>query len=214
MTDRSQPLESDAVVRFMRQHVRRGTTAIDVGANQGLYTVLLGDLVGPEGRVFAFEPVEEARATLEARTSEMSQIVVLPFAVADKPGTRRFHIDVRPDLGYAASSLFELQDMEDKTELRTVECVTLDDFCTEHGVRPSFIKVDVEGAEPLVFAGAERLLLEYRPIIVYDLWETWWERGHAELWRRLSRTHNLVRLATRDSSVSNVGAWPTGAEPA
>ena len=206
-------MESDRVVRFMRQHVRRGMTALDVGANQGLYTVLLGDLVGPDGRVFAFEPVEEARATLEARTSELSQIVVLPFAVADKPGARRFHVDVRPNLGYTASSLFKLQDMEDKTEERTVECVTLDEFCTEHALRPSFIKVGVVGAEPLVFAGAERLLREYRPIIVYEMWETWWDRGHGELWRRLSRTHRLVRLAT-NASVSNVGAWPIGAESA
>src|SRR5262249_14626196 len=42
--------------KLIRQLVKRGMIAVDVGANIGYYTLLLSDLVGPEGKVFAFEP--------------------------------------------------------------------------------------------------------------------------------------------------------------
>ncbi|MDI6871051.1 MAG: hypothetical protein QME79_06790 [Bacillota bacterium] len=45
-----------ALTRFLQRTVRPGQTAVDVGANLGYHTILLGTLVGPQGRVFAYEP--------------------------------------------------------------------------------------------------------------------------------------------------------------
>src|ERR1700730_17288460 len=52
-------------IDFVRCFLKPGMTAIDVGANLGVYSLLSAHLVGPDGRVFAYEPGSAARALLE-----------------------------------------------------------------------------------------------------------------------------------------------------
>src|SRR6516162_2191352 len=50
---------------FLRRWLKPGMTAIDIGANLGVYALPMARLVGPNGRVFAYEPGSEARGLLK-----------------------------------------------------------------------------------------------------------------------------------------------------
>src|SRR5437879_1311671 len=72
--------------------LRLGMTFIDAGANVGYYTLLAANLVGTHGRVYAFEPDEDAFRYLETnvRSNGIHQVVTLRKALADEPGSRTF----------------------------------------------------------------------------------------------------------------------------
>jgi FkbM family methyltransferase len=126
---------------------------VDVGASHG--TVLeWGVRYAPRGRHTAFEPLPDIAADLQHR---FPSVRVVEAAVADKRGTASFwraRIDTRSSL----------RRIEDSIET-TVQTVTLDD---EIDVPPALVKIDVEGGEALVLAGALGTLRDSRPTIVFE----------------------------------------------
>jgi FkbM family methyltransferase len=144
--------------RAFRAAVRPGAVVLDVGANVGSYTLLFAIWVGPAGRVFAFEPAPEAREGLRkhvALNGLADRVEIAPYAASSIAGSARFRIDgasganaiaTGGDRGHAASI--------------DVETTTIDAFCDRHRVRPDVVKIDVEGAELDVLAGARRVLAQ------------------------------------------------------
>jgi FkbM family methyltransferase len=143
--------------RLLVSLVSPGDTVFDIGAHTGYYTILASLLVGPDGQVRAFEPDPRNAAFLErhVRMNRCANTVVEAAAVADQDGTSRFG-------GGSGSGTGRLQE-EGSMEVRTL---ALDPYCESHGLRPTLIKVDVEGAEAQVLRGAERLLRRDRPIVL------------------------------------------------
>jgi FkbM family methyltransferase len=149
------------LIRLLDAHVKPGMTVVDVGANVGFLTVVLAQLVGDEGHVHAFEPLPETLEILRANVwrHRAANVTVHPQAVSDRDGT----VHVAPDpKGRSGAALAE-HGFE-------VQAVTLDGALA--GARVDVLKVDVEGAEPLVLAGAQRVLaaspdllavVEFRP---------------------------------------------------
>jgi FkbM family methyltransferase len=137
------PAEYDA----FRAAARPGAVALDVGANVGAYTLLLGQWVRPGGRVYAFEPAPEALDGLArhvALNGLGETVSVVRAAAAASSGTATLAVD-----GISgANRLAEAPGGE------RVETVTIDDFCARGSLRPTFIKIDVEGAELDVLRGA------------------------------------------------------------
>jgi FkbM family methyltransferase len=141
-----------------------GMTAFDVGANRGTFTAAMARSTAPGGVVHAFEPGPEARAQL-SRTLELNEIdnvEVVPAAVADRRGEGEL-ADYGPGFGSWSSLVrHEIGGGDEPMRpaaVHAVSTVTLDDYCAERGIeRIDLLKVDVEGAEPLVLAGAGRLL--------------------------------------------------------
>lgn len=130
-----------------RASVRPGAVALDVGANVGAYSILLGRWVGPDGRVFAFEPSPETFDGL-SRHLALNGLrgTVTPVAAAVSHSAGRATLSGggvsganRLDAGGAGPA---------------VDTVSIDGFCAREGITPSFIKIDVEGAELDVLRGA------------------------------------------------------------
>jgi FkbM family methyltransferase len=143
--------------RLLRSLVPRGGTVLDVGAHTGYYTVLASSLVGPSGRVRAFEPHPRNARFLRrhVRLNRCHNTVVEEAAVAAGPGSAMFG-------GGSGSGTGSLRP-DGTHEVRTVG---LDDYCGRHGLRPDLIKVDVEGAEAQVLRGAAVTLREERPVVL------------------------------------------------
>ena len=136
--------------------VRPGATVLDVGANIGAYTLLFATWAGPSGRVVAFEPsprsVEGLREHLKLN-GVADRVEIVQAAVSSAEGTAWF--DCSGPSG--ANALV--------SEARgggaiTVDTTTLDAYCESRGLRPSVIKVDVEGAELDVLRGGRRTLAQ------------------------------------------------------
>jgi FkbM family methyltransferase len=135
---------------LLASRLHPGATAVDVGAHAGEYALVCAKLVGPTGRVFAFEPQETCRKSL-ARSAELNgfgQLEILGEAVADTEGEASFESDPRSLGGWMT-----------RGHGRRVRTVTLDGFLAERGLSElALLKLDAAGNESAVVRGASRLL--------------------------------------------------------
>src|SRR5262249_2078214 len=141
-----------------------GDIALDVGAHIGFFAIQMADIVGPGGRVYAFEPCESNAALLERSIAENrfgERVVFERAAVGAKSGSATLTFPVETLNSGGAYLLREgTQPLTGNLE-RRVAVVALDEFKLPHPIR--FIKMDVEGAEPQVLQGALKILETDRP---------------------------------------------------
>lgn len=140
-----------------------GSVAVDVGACYGIYTCVLGRLVGPTGRVHAIEPAGDALAVLRRNVERngLAWVQVHPSACADFSGDvwLRHHADPSRnalEVGGSAGA---------SGEGELVKVVRLDDLVPA----AAFVKIDVEGAEELVLREASSLLRRSRPVVMFEV---------------------------------------------
>jgi FkbM family methyltransferase len=168
-------VESELQARIP-QLVQRGSVVWDVGAHVGFFALALARVVGPEGRVVAFEAddvnVEALRAAV-ARNG-LANVEVRPVAVWSAPGTVAFQSRIDSDGGHGA--------VVEAGGGAVVPATSLDAEVREQQA-PDFVKIDVEGAEEQVLLGARQLLAEHRPVVICEVHVT--RRGNAELLPRV-----------------------------
>lgn len=154
-----------AVTSIVRRYLKPGDAFVDVGANIGYYSIIAGQMVGPAGRVLAFEPSPRIRARLERNIAlnGFTHVSVRAEAVGRVDGEVRL---IEPN-GQDNDGL-AFVDADAKGGL-AVRSIRLDDLFPETEAPPSLLKVDVEGGEPDVFAGAQRLFArDDAPSIVFE----------------------------------------------
>jgi len=154
------------VQALLVRHLGPGSVAYDVGANYGIHTLLMARRVEKEGHVYAFEPVPDLQLSLRDNVglNGFGNVTCLELAVSDATGTASFFLDEGEAVGHLAEAGAA------KGTQVVVNTVSLDDFVYERGGRPpTFVKVDVEGAESRVLAGARRVLAEHRPTLLVEL---------------------------------------------
>jgi FkbM family methyltransferase len=128
----------------------------DVGAHGGFTSYYFSKMVGPAGKVYAFEPDEHTYAYLlrNIEMHKLDNVVPVKKALAGSSGTALFSMD-----GSLGAGLTSYTDTADKRETREVETISFSDACRELGV-PAFVKMDIEGAEVAVVTGALSTLKE------------------------------------------------------
>jgi FkbM family methyltransferase len=137
-----------------------GTAAIDVGANIGLHTILLSQIAGADGRVIAFEPDPENYRLLQRNILDngLTNVTTHPVALSNVTGHTLLHqsTDNRGGLSLRA----ENADVSTGKGLEPVRIETAvgDDLLADLGRPVSLVKIDVEGAEPLVLEGLRNTL--------------------------------------------------------
>lgn len=139
-------------VRVFHELIRRGMNVVDLGANIGYFTLIAAKLVGPEGKVFAFEP-EPGNFSLLQRNVNMNgyrNVTLVQKAVSDKNGVEELHL-CSDSWGHSLSSF-----KRDAGSI-SVPVTSLDQFFSED-VAIDFIKMDIEGAEGKAMQGMERIL--------------------------------------------------------
>lgn len=163
----------------VRSILRPGDVFVDVGANCGYYTLTAAGLVGPSGRVVAFEAHPGIYETLmrSIGLNHLPYVTALNVAVADGPGTLSMSGDAEATaLGMARVVV------GDGPEARIqIRAAALDDLLDDAGVdRVDLLKMDIEGAEALAIRGMSaglrrgryrRILLELHPRQIGELGE-------------------------------------------
>ena len=149
----------DEELAMVRRFVGAGDRAIDIGANIGIYTVVLASLVGPSGHVLA---VEAASANIRAlqrniALNDFDNVTLAHTAVGDREGTVQFGLHSDP----GRSSMVAETD-----RFESVSVTRLDSLVASRPVR--FVKIDIEGAEPLALLGADAILSQDRPAIQFE----------------------------------------------
>ncbi|PIS06083.1 MAG: hypothetical protein COT80_02605 [Candidatus Buchananbacteria bacterium CG10_big_fil_rev_8_21_14_0_10_33_19] len=145
---------------FLKRNIKPGMVVVDVGANIGYYTRLLSRLVGEEGTVYAFEADVENFSILQKNTRHLKNVYVYNTAVSDKVGQVSFYHII------GATGTHSLLPSENSEE-RKVPSISLDSFFANKEDKPELIKVDVEGAEPSVFKGMQKVLKSC-PTVIFE----------------------------------------------
>lgn len=155
---------------FLLTHVRPGMTVVDVGANQGLYTLLFAQRVGPTGRVIAFEPDDMLHAAAKENISHhhASNVHLHHCALGSTVGSMTLY---RSLLNSGDNRLTPNSRENGPRQEIQVRVETLDGMLA--GQRVDFIKIDVQGWEMEVFRGMERLLDDPRNADTAIFFEYW-----------------------------------------
>ncbi|HVH55957.1 MAG TPA: FkbM family methyltransferase [Vicinamibacterales bacterium] len=156
--NRMEPAKTQALLGVLAP----GQVVFDVGANIGYYTVLASRRVGPAGRVIAFEPFPRNIAYLyrHVAVNRLENVSIVPAACSDRSGLSRFV----PGVDCAEGRL--IADASPAANVEYVSTVTIDEIVRQSGFAPDVLKIDVEGAEERVLAGAAETLGSAQPILL------------------------------------------------
>ncbi len=166
-------------VAGLAELVRPGAVCLDVGAEYGLYTWALAGLVGPAGHVHAVEPqagpatfVDISRRLLRAGNVTVHRTALGATAgdgVLARPRRRLLPVHGRAFLTTGASGLGSNAEFSHHDDV-PVAVTTVDDLVRALGPdRLDFVKVDIEGAEARLLAGARGTLAAFRPVLMLEL---------------------------------------------
>lgn len=132
-------------IALMKQYIRKGDVVLDIGANIGFYTNILSELVGENGRVYAFEPDKTNYSYLIQNTGHLKNVEFYNKAVSDKTGKITLY---HSDLLNVDHKTYATNDYTSTSE---IECVAMDDIIPDQKV--DFIKIDIQGYEYFAFKG-------------------------------------------------------------
>jgi FkbM family methyltransferase len=158
----------EAEIETLSKAACPGTVAIDAGAHVGLFTIPFSRAVGPEGEVWAFEPLPENVERLRANVQEnrLRNVATFAAAASDADGVLPFRL--AGDSAYG--STVEVRDDWETGKSMNVRAVSLDTEWKARGMPPvTALKVDVEGAELRVLRGSRQLLRRYRPPVLVEV---------------------------------------------
>jgi FkbM family methyltransferase len=164
---------------FLRRLLRPGDSIVDVGANIGSLTLTASAIVGETGKVFSIEAHPRTFEYLRRNIARNRRrnVVLIHAAVGDKDGTVRFSSMSADDQNSIVAE--DAQGVD-------VRAARLDSLPTGDGLL-ALVKIDVEGYEGLVLAGAPRTLARARCLYL-EVWETHFRRyGYScvDVWRLL-----------------------------
>lgn len=140
------------LVRFFEKEIHAGGTVVDIGAEAGYFTCLFAKLVGPTGKVFAFEPNPRnlAYLTKNVAINNFRNVFVIPKAVSDADGEVSFF-----ERGQHSSMAYDR--FSDGEKPITVASIRLDE-ALKNVPRVDFIKMDIEGSEGKAFRGMRHII--------------------------------------------------------
>lgn len=146
-------------------------TFLDVGANIGMYSIIAAKN-NKKIAAFAFEPVQENQELLRKniRLNDVAgRVKLVKYAASDKSGSAVIHLSETMSGTHSLS-------VDHGGESRKIKTITVDDFCKKYALKPSLIKIDVEGHEVNTLKGMKEVLrqhptifMEYIPHIHSDM---------------------------------------------
>ena len=190
---------------FVGRFLKQGMVVLDIGANEGYYTLLASKCVGAQGRVIGFEPSPRERRSLRInlRVNRCTNVRVERFALVAEEGEVDLHVVEKGETG--CNSL-RPPDVKGATRTVRVPLTTLDRYLRRHAIRRvDFVKMDIEGAELSALQGASSLLqTSPRPLLlieISDLRTRPWGYSSREIARRLSYEAFALYRPVRDGQL-------------
>ena len=141
---------------MIKQQIKKGNNVIDIGANIGYFTLLFAKLVGPDGKVFAFEPDPTNFSILKKNieVNNYNNVILSQKAISDKTEPTKLF------LCKFSNGMHRTYDSNLCDKSLDIESVTLDDFLNQINFsgKIDFIKIDTEGSEIKVLKGIEKII--------------------------------------------------------
>lgn len=149
----------------VRQLVKPGDVVLDVGANIGYYSVILSKLVGEQGKVYCFEPTNHYGKVLKMNVDENNAKNVEIFKVGLSNQKAEMQIQIGP-----SSATLHSPGKVPLNFAENIKLISLDEWVEESKLaKIDFIKIDVDGHEPLFLQGAWNALDRFNPTILLEV---------------------------------------------
>lgn len=162
------------VWNWLKQRTVPGSIILDVGAQFGLYSMLAARHIGANGRIFAFEPSPDTVAVLgrHLKNNRMSdRVEIVQAAVGPEEGEVTFYMaGTHPSNTLAPTTV----DPVKLTPVK-VKAITVDGFCRQRQLKPTILKIDVEGWELQVLRGATEVVQDPGLTICVEMHPYAWE---------------------------------------
>jgi FkbM family methyltransferase len=155
----------------MKSNLKAGDTFWDIGANIGLYSLLASGIVGPDGRVFSFEPSPDAFSLLSANIRGLQSLRAIQCGVGNADTDAAFAAQGASGGASFVEEVTKLnQSFLPETPIRKVEVnIRKLDTLLKELEPPHLVKIDVEGFEFEVLKGACDLLSTARPSLIIEI---------------------------------------------
>ncbi len=155
-----------AIAGLITSQINPGSTVMDIGANVGIHTITMGKAAGPNGKVYAFEPIGFLRKKIEENIwlNNLHNVEIIPSALSNQAGKQEIFFDENDsNLGTAS-----LGKKSEQTNLE-IDIKVGDEVAQELGISQlDLMKIDVEGFELKVLKGLESTISKLRPRIIFE----------------------------------------------
>lgn len=161
--------------KVLKDIIKEGMTVLDLGANIGLHALKLADLVGPKGKVLAFEPDPDNYLLLvkNIKANGYNNVITFQKAVSDKTGIGHLFLS---EENMGDHRIFQAE--EERKSIK-IETVALDDLFPNEQI--DFIKMDIQGAEYSALMGMRKLVARNPNLILISEFAPYWLKsaGHS-----------------------------------
>ena len=160
------------LTKFFIKNLKSNSIFFDIGTNYGFYSMLAKQLI-TEGEIHAFEPTPNIFDLLQKNLLNKDRIFLNQVALFNSEGVINFYENLVGKSGLNTFNVSNIKSIfnQDLFKQIRVSTTTLDKYCLSHS-KPTFIKIDVEGAEGQVIEGAIETLKNESPIIVMEVWRS------------------------------------------
>jgi len=181
-----------------------GDVIIEVGANIGTETIGYADIVGPKGKVFAFEPLPENLEVLKTNLdlNQHKHVKVFPYALSNQQKTVFFAPPQRGNSGVG----YIREDSSEDADMIAVNCETMDGLQNDLGIATA-IFIDAEGSEANILRGAQDYISKSRAFLVVEAHPRHLERygfSLSELFFELKQLEYVVFRISGTRGLTNV----------
>jgi FkbM family methyltransferase len=147
--------------RMLQDALREGDCVLDIGANIGYYALMAARLTGPQGKVYAIEPVPHNMKLLEdsIRLNKYGNIETFPLAMGQSDSTAKLYISDHPNW----SSFYRPRRVTGQIDIHVN---SVDSFIKDKKP-PDVVRMDVEGYEYEILSGMGDLLASGRPLRLF-----------------------------------------------
>lgn len=194
-------------IAYILESVKKGDTAIDIGAHKAGYLYFMLQQAGDSGKVFAFEPQSNLFKYIKKLKNLLSwhNVTVEQLALSDKAETVTLYIpgnSVKEGSSPGATIVPE-KGAADANRTETVSTQSLDSYCLTKNIEPNFLKIDVEGNELKVLQGGAETLKKYKPKILIEI-----EERHVGKDKVLETFSFLQSLGYKGSFIKDIERLP------
>jgi len=161
---------------FFRNALKPGDTVFEVGGHIGYITMYFSQLVGNSGKVIVFEPGSNNIPYIRQNCRDLLNVELIERAVSDEDGFANFYEEELTGQNNSLNHDYKGFSINrgmafSNTEYQQckVKTVKLDTQLAETGLKPSLIKIDIEGAELMALEGGQRIIEEHLPILMVEV---------------------------------------------
>jgi len=159
-------------VKALSGLIKPGSICFDVGGAYGRYAFPLSGMVGPQGRIYSFEPGSYSYKVFSfvKFIFGLKNVTLIKKAVSDRSGTIELCLPSKRS-GKLGPSLAHIHSgKKEDSFCETVDMLFLDEFAKQEDLkRLDLIKCDTEGSELLVFQGAKGVIERFKPIVLTEI---------------------------------------------